>query len=361
MQKYIFLLITAFLLTACSSANKLYEKGKYEKAYIKAIKDLKKNKSHKDKVLLNKAFAKILDKYKGELGEIDPNYIESDLKIYDNLQNYYFKGEQYLSEENIIQYEKLNEGFYARIDRLIEEAKKDMEEYEKTQDKQYAQSAYYMLSLAEKYLPEDYNEDISLLLEDARKKGTVVYNITTDVKFGWRYNIEFDVRRQMEDLEGWEGLIKVIFESPGNEGDCDVTLEFGRIYEDQRNDQNTRNFSKKIVDRYETKIDKNGKKTKVPVYKNVKGSVKIYRDIKTVEWEVYLNSYSSTSACDLRSRRFDGYEKDEVDRYEIFGDRRAIPERYLRKTNHRFRRTEDMLKDILYDMYRDIREYIYRQ
>lgn len=64
MKKYLFLFLTAFLLNACTSTQKLVEKGQYDDAINSSVRSLqgKKNKKTEDIKSLETAFAKANDK-----------------------------------------------------------------------------------------------------------------------------------------------------------------------------------------------------------------------------------------------------------------------------------------------------------
>jgi len=103
-QDLLLSLLLIVLVTSCSGPQKLYEKGRYDKAYDKALSKLKEGKDRKLKILVNKAFSKLIDQTRDELIDLNRNFDLSDadrnLKRYDEVGERFEAGEMYLTDEN---------------------------------------------------------------------------------------------------------------------------------------------------------------------------------------------------------------------------------------------------------------------
>jgi len=67
------LLSMIMIIASCSGPQKLYEKGKYGRAFDKALSKAKKGKDRKMKTLLNKSFAKLIDQTRTKASNIWTN------------------------------------------------------------------------------------------------------------------------------------------------------------------------------------------------------------------------------------------------------------------------------------------------
>ena len=362
MKNLLYSLLLLILVSGCSSPQKLYEKGKYDKAFDSVLSDLKQNKNRKNKTLLNKSFSKLIDSARDKMIDIKNGYDVSDL--ISNLEEYYEvdqrykKGKVYLDSDNITKYEKLNIEKHFVLDVAYEEGKSLMKDFEESGNKFDARNAYYHFSLIDEY--GDRYEGMDQYLLQSYEAATLVYNVVADLDYDYSY--KWDVDRQFDNLEGKEKFVKIVYDSPSNIGDCLIELDFSRLDEDIRTRSDSRSYNKEIIDGYTTVTDTSGRTREVPIYKTVKGEVITKRVTKTVAWRVDIEIRRSSSNCNLRERRFYADEDDSVEEYEIRGDTRAIPSQYFNNNNKSYlEKTDDMVDDILDDLYREIRDYLYNQ
>lgn len=353
-------LLVIFCISSCSSPQKLYEKGKYDKAYDAALSEVKEKKDRKSKVLLNKAFAKWLDNVRGDMIVLADGYEIDDLKhnldLYADVDDRYAQGSVYLDDENHIKYDQMVVDQDAEIDATYAEGLALIADYRIRQEKRNAQAAYYHFRLVNEYAQTDY-PDLDQLMADALDLGTIVYNVTAQLDFGLSY--EWDVDRRFDDMEGRDGFVQVIYNGPSSVGDCQVVCDFSRLEENYRTDVSNQNFSKEIEDGYKTHVDTSGNTIKTPQYRTVTGTVQTTRTSKIIAWRVDLEVRNVTGHCDLREYRFTEQVVDEVDEYATGGDDRAIPSKFFQQNNQRLEDTDDMVDDLIDELYRDIRDYIF--
>ena len=363
MMKYIqFVSIISLLIiiSSCSGPQKLYEKGKYDKAYDKALSKLKEGKDRKMKTLVNKAFSKLIDQTRDELIDLnrrlDLSDAERNLTKYDETGERFEEGELFLSDENIAKYSVFMSEKEALVSGVYDGGLAFMDDYKSLQRKADAREAFAYFSLVDKYCNTDY-PNMDELLNESFEAGTVIYNVNIDLNFDQSYR--WEVNRKFDDLEGRQGFIRIVYDRQGNVGDCLVEIDFDRLDEDYQESTSTKNYSEKIEDGYTTKTDTSGNEIKIIKYKTVTGSVTTRRITKRVRWRVNLDVRSMNGDCNLREERFSEELVDEVDQYEISGDERAIPTQYTKSKNDKLERTDDMVDDLIDELYRDIYNYLY--
>lgn len=353
-------LVFILFVTACSGPHKLYEKGKYGKAYDKALSKLQKGKDRKMKTLVNKSFSKMIDQTRDELIYLDRNFdladAEKNLKKYDKVSERFAEGEAFLTDENIKKNANLRSDKEALVSDVYDYGIALMDTYNASRRKVDAREAFVYFSLVDKYCNTDY-PNMDQLLNESFEEGTVVYNINADLNFEQEYR--WEVNRRFDDIEGRQGFTRIVYDRQSNVGDCMVELDFDRLDEDYQERSSTQNYSEEIEDGYTTQTDTSGAQIKVPIYKNVNGSVTTKRITKTVSWRLELDVRSMTNDCNLRGERFSRAIVDEADQYIISGDERAIPSKFLKNQNEKLESTDDMVDDLIDDLYRDIYEYLY--
>jgi len=350
----------SLLAVSCYGPKKLYEKGKYGKAFDKALSDVKKGKDRKMKTLLNKAFAKLIDQKRDDIIDLGARYdlddAEHNLRKYEDVDERFDKGEAYLTDDNVTRYQGLRAEKEMLVERVFNDGVDLMENFATSQRKIDAQEAYHHFILVDKYCDVDY-ENIDLLLRDALEGGTVVYNVSSDPGFDFTYRWEID--RRFDDLEGTQGFRRITYDAFSNQGDCLVELDFSDLDVDVQEQSSSQSYSKEIQDGYTTKVDTSGREIKVPNYVNVTGSVETIKLIKTVSWRMQLDVRSMTGDCDLREERWSRYVTDQVEQYELRGDDRAIPSQFKQRQSGELEDTDDMVDDLLDDLYREVYNYIY--
>lgn len=362
-MKYKHILLLAVLLTiitSCSGPQKLYEKGKYDKAFDKALSKLKKGKDRKMKTLVNKSFAKMIDQTRDELIYLDYPFqlddAEKNLKKYDRAGERFDEGQAFLTDENIEKYNGLNAEKESLVSDVYEEGLNLIGDFRSEGRKVKARNAFAFFSIVDKYCNTEY-PDMDELLNESYEGGTLVYNVNADLNFEQSYRWEVD--RKFDDLEGRQGFVKIVYDQMGNVGDCLVELDFSSLDEDIQESNDSQEYSKNVEDGYTTTIDTSGKEIKKKKYKTVTGRVTTRRLTKRVRWSIDLDVRSMNSDCDLRDERFREEISDDIVRYEIRGDERAIPSKYLRNNKEEFRSTDDMVDDLIDELYREVYSYLY--
>jgi len=361
-MKYNFKLFIILLigLASCSSPQKLYEKGKYFKSFDAVLGDLNGGKKDRKAVLLlNKSFFKMIDVAKSEMYILNDGYNVNELshnfKQYENVDRRYVKGRSFIDEENNIKYGNFTEDKRQLISDTYEEGKSLLAFFEKSNNKTDARNAYYHFELV-----KDYGlgyRDINDWLFDAKKAATLIYNINADLDSDFSY--QWDVDRKFDDLEGETGFVRIVYDNSSIDGDCNVDLDFSRLDVDERSDQSSIDYTKEIIDGYSTKTDTSGNTTQIPNYVEVSGRVITKTITKTVSWRVDLEIVKSNISCDLREERFRETIEDQARIYEISGDIRAIPDEFKNQTNERLEDTDDMVEELIDELYRVIRNYFY--
>ncbi|MFT6338015.1 MAG: hypothetical protein ACJATI_004784 [Halioglobus sp.] len=358
-QDLLLSLLLIVLVTSCSGPQKLYEKGRYDKAYDKALSKLKEGKDRKLKILVNKAFSKLIDQTRDELIDLNRNFDLSDadrnLKRYDEVGERFEAGEMYLTDENGLKFLRFRAEKEGVVADVYEGGLAFMDDYKSSQRKADAREAFAYFSLVDKYCNTDYPK-MDELLNDSFEAGTVIYNVNVDLNFDQTYR--WEVNRKFDDLEGSQGFTRIVYDRPGNVGDCLVELDFDSLDEDIQESTSTKSYSEKIEDGYTTKIDTSGQEIKVPKYITVTGNVTTRRITKKVRWRVNLDVRSMNGDCNLKEERFSVELVNEVDQYEISGDERAVPSQYTRN-NDKLVSTDDMVDDLIDELYRDIYKYLY--
>lgn len=354
------LIIIATAISSCSSPQKLYEKGKYFKAYDSVLGDL--NGGKKDRkllLLLNKSFTKMMDVARSEMYILNDGYQVNDLshnfKQYHEVDKRFVKGKSYIDDENKTKYVDFNTEREDLVMNTYEEGKALLLFYEESNNKIDAKNAYYHFEFVNEY---GYGyRDIDQLLYDAKELATVIYNVEADLDSDFSY--QYDVDRQFDDLEGENGFVKIVYDNNFINGDCNIQLDFSRLDVDESSSQTSQNFSNEILDGYKTEIDTSGNSTQVPIYKVVSGRVTTKTIIKTVAWRIDIEIVNASRNCDLREERFTASVEDRVEIYEYDGDQRAIPDEYKNTTNGVLEDTDDMVDDLIEELYRKVRNYFF--
>lgn len=358
--RYLILIPLFIGLSSCSSPQKLYEKGKYFKAFDSVLSELQSNKKkRKNTILLNKAFSKMIDLAYDNMYYLDNGYEVNELRY--NLEQYakvdvrFVKGRSYLDENNKIKYEAFESDKFQLISDAYEEGKALLDFFKESENKIDAQNAFLHFELVKKY---GYGyTDINQWLKLAKVAATVVYNVDADLDSDFSY--QWDVDRKFDNLEGEEGFVKILYDNNIESADCFVELDFSRLDVDERDSESIQSYTKEIIDGYSTQTDTSGNTIKTPIYKEVTGSVKTILITKTLSWRVDLEIKKSNINCNLKQERFTASVVDKVEIHEIRGDERAIPSDLISNSNEELEDTDDMVDEILNQLYIKIRNYFY--
>ncbi len=351
-------------ISACSSPQKSFDKGDYEKAYKSALKNIKKGKkSRKDKVLLNKSFNELVKQKSNEaerylrsndLGDWEMAYLE-----YDDLLDLYYDGKVQLDNSHdarlaIIQREQDTLGVdIAR--NYYELGSMSMDGYYEEYNKAYAQDAFLYYEKTALY-DADYPA-IDSLREDAFDLAVV--NVLVEVNAPFERIYEWEIDRRFSDIEREsEGFYEISYERNLTNVDCTLEVDFSSIDSYASEDRSAQRFSEEIEDGYETRVDTSGNSTRVPLYRTVTGEVTTIREILTYRWRVAVSVFGSRDFCDFRNRNFETQEETFRERYEISGDRRAIPSGY-ESSRGDFDDEDDIVDEMIDDLYREISNYYF--
>jgi len=140
-----------------------------------------------------------------------------------------------------------------------------------------------------------------------------------------------------------------------DEVDCIINLEFSDFDQDENVRSSNRSFSERVITGYNSEVDTSGNKTDVPIYETVEGTVRTNRVTRRSELELRVTVNGDRDDCKIQSRRLDEDFEEELEFYEIYGDERAIPSRFTRRNNDQFQDPDDVLEDLIDNLYRDFR------
>lgn len=355
-----YIAIILLFCLGCSSPQKLYEKGKYFKAFDSAFSDLKSGKKDRDnKILLNKAFSKMIDVAREQMVYLENGYqirdLQDNFEQYEEVDKRYVKARAYIDEDNRTKYDIFYQEEVRLIANTYEEGKALMDFFEESKNKLDAQNAYLHFELVSKY-SRDY-PDIQKWLDESIEAAIVVYNVYADLDSDFSY--QWDVDRKFNDLEGEDGFLQIVYDDNSVEADCKVELDFSRLDIDERKNQSSQNFSKEIIDGYKTETDTSGNSVQVPIYKEVYGSVNTVSLIKSISWSVEIEVLKSTINCNLDETRYRAIVDDQVEIYELEGDERAIPSEYKNQSVEELEDTDDLVDELIEKLYDSIKKHFY--
>lgn len=359
MRSILFIFLVGVL--SCASPQKNLEKGNFQKAYSGALSELEKGQRGKNKDILNRAFNEMLESHLTEyelllrandLEDLELAYGKRDRVIVD-----YLKGKRWLSDDFDAQMQNIETEQLDLQDELAETflgfGNEAMHIYNMNGDKMAAQDAFGFYNKAEQYNLN--NEELHQLVNRALLVGTIHILFEADA---WDFSYEWDVDRIFKNIEREsEGFYQVYFEDIIPHVDCRVEIDFNNLNMSRNRENDIREFTERIQDGYETIIDTTGKTRKEPKYIDIKGAVKIIREIRSYTWEARVKSDRVNNYCDFRSRNFETSFTTESLTYELSGDRRAIPNEYKSQPQDKFKGDED---DIVEDMIEDIYEQVVR-
>lgn len=354
-----------FLVLACASPSKNFDKGNFEKAYKGVLENFEKAKaSRKDKTILNKSFSEMLHSNlasresifrKGEIRALENLYLNSE----DLIENYY-RGKRWLDDsfdepmEEIVNVQDslvldISDFYYADADQK-------MRSYYDSYNKEYAMEAFDSYERIYKYSGGDYILDS--LSQLALDEATVF--ILFDVS-AWDFQLEWEIDRVFEDLESRSRKFReVIYEDDVPKVDCFVQVEFGRLDVDDSQKIARDNFSKEIIARYETYTDSTGMKQQKPIYETVEATVECLISSRRYSWEARGTVDPNFNYCKYRNRIFESERIIESKKYTTRGDDRALPEHMKNLTDQAFSiKEDDLIEELIEDIYRQVDNYYF--
>lgn len=115
------------------------------------------------------------------------------------------------------------------------------------------------------------------------------------------------------------------------EPDCDIVANFGHTHFSENSHTAVQSFSEEVKVGVETVVDTAGVTHHYPIYKTVYGSVNTITVTLTAESTTYIDVDNVTGYCFKSSNRIRSCASDSYQIVELTGDRRAIPRRFSKK------------------------------
>ncbi|NNE26915.1 MAG: hypothetical protein HKN09_08730 [Saprospiraceae bacterium] len=351
---------------ACSSPQKSFEKGNYERAFNGALTELdKKDNSRQNKVLLNKSFEELIYHNEKENYKLVQSGLIENLEVVhaNNLDiiDKYHNAKRYLNPV----YDTIASDFVNRNDLLREnialaywdEGNTLMDVYNSTGDKFKAQDANFNYTKA-----YDYNigyEAIDSLLDVSFAAGLIHVLVETNV---WDMNYSWRVDNTFKNLIHLSrGFNQVHYENMISIADCRIDVSFNNIEVIENTTRETQQFTREIEDGYTTKVDSSGNTHRILNYITVRGEGVKEITTWTYNWRVRSTVRQLSPFCQMNNRHFD--ERGEIRhvRYDVTGDVRAVPEEYQNVTFfNRSTEEEKLINRMIDDIYDDFVQYYFR-
>ena len=359
------LILLSFYVVACASPQKSFENKNYDKAYKQSLKALEKGKSvNQNQRILEASLSQILKVERNRANALSDSKQAEDwiaaMDIQEQLLDKISESRPYLGNRNEVIYDSLTVQNRQLRERLHLEFKgRGQQKLDKaltTGKKFYAQEAHRDFKQAKIYRIAD--PELDSLIEEAYKNSVVNYYVETDPGFNISYNWEID--RQFEDLEREKGTYyRIFYEKTADDIDCALRIYFDRLDFDERQDSETMDFEKEVIDSYETVTDTSGNTTEEPVYITVEGEVEKITRQKIATWSVHVNVNATTINCELGSRDFEESFISEIIEVKWRGDERAIPEKWKDYDSEDFMKEDDMGEELLEIIYDRILDYYF--
>ena len=365
MKAYIFYFLVLILPLACSSPQKSFEKGNYEDAYNGTLKEYKKgNRSRQSKEIMNRSFEELIKETNNTAerklrSDIIENW-EAAYESYSKLVDLYYDGKGYIdgafdSPMSAIEQDRdalgidIGAGFF-------ELGQNAMDDYERNYDKAYAQNAFEFYEKAQLY--DASITDIQVLKEEALSLGIVKVLVEADSPFEYTYLRAID--RVFSDVEREsEGFNQIYYKRNAPNSDCVLELDFSRLDIDTRFTNTTDEFSEEISDGFETRVDTSGRSVRVEKFITVSCTVTTRTENIAYNWRAAASTRSDRNSCNFNNQFFDARETVSNETYQVTGDRRALPSRYQQGASNNNRRREDVIEDMIEDIYYDFVRYYF--
>jgi len=349
------------LLIACGSPQEAYEKQDYSKAYKLALAGLKKDKGDMEmRSILRRSLEQILETQRPEsrrlAGTGNPGDWEQALGINYELQEQAREAHIYLPgafEKDLDGLLREARGLRQRLySTYYEQGRAQLAKADSTGLKQHAQQANSDFSKARQYA-EAVPAGLDSLSKLAQRKGILYYHVETEAPF----NIFYDrvISRVFEDVEDYSGgFLTIVYETAISNADCALKISFSSLdidIDEQRGDED---YNQEVILEYQTVTDSSGGKTKAPVYGTVEGNVIIITKTKTATWEADVNIEALSPNCSLSGESFQAEASSVIREIRLSGDERAVPEQYLNAPKEEFMDEEEMVEQLLEDLFDQI-------
>lgn len=360
--KYMGFAVWLFVI-ACTSAKEAYQKGEYESAIQKSLKNLKAEKDiRQNKTLLNNAF----DKRYAELNNRFEDRAKLDLKLLEKLYSDCDKFlvlatevKPYLESTNIEKKLKLDKNTDLLEDEictaLYEKAIDHYDNARVKKDKKEARLAYETFMDLSSYDSQKKYKETNSLLEKSLELAT--YHYQFDIDHGFNIGESWEIKSQFSKLSNKGSTFKKFYtEGQCKPCDCVIELNFRDLRESKHTSTETKSFEKKVEDGYTTTKDDKGNVIKTPVYKILRGQVVIEKTRFDFNWEIKSEVKKETVACDADYRTFDASKSIDLYDYRLSGDRDAIPSEYKNYTRPTLDK-DDLIDDLLEDLFNQVVNY----
>lgn len=364
MKNSFFLLFSVFLLAACSTPQKSFEKQNYRQAFKLSLKKAKNKKATRsDRQILSESLRQILMENDNEIsmfrnGET-PKQWQKSFKVIEDSRSKIEKASPFLefdfSDKNksLSDVEtRIQDDIYAFY---VENGKLDLEHSIESGDKLAAQNAYQHFQNAKKYT--DKIHFLDSLQAVCVEYGELIYSIRTDAPFG----LDWEVDRVFGDLRNKSNLfLTVFYEQYPADVDCEIEIDFRDIDIDFDSDvTEDREFREQVESGYRTEKDTAGNEIRIPTYEEVSGYVKVEELSKVATADIQIRVYAKSDNCRLSNRSFREEIVNTIERTYISGDRRAIPSRYDDDFQDDLMDDDDLAEELIEELYNEVRNYIF--
>lgn len=364
-MKNLSIFLSTLIIFGCTSPQKFFDQKEYDKAYKSALKNLKNNKSAEENTsVLIASLEKIIER---EYEKISFNQNSENPSDWDKAFNNIDKLKEKITDSRKFTKEHFGEKFKAlslQEEKIAQKAfgfykkrgQENLEKYNSTEKKAYAQNAHQDFSKAKKYI----NEGIALDTLIDQSYNAAVVNILVETKTLWAIMEAWEINRAFDNIEDYSGgYRRIFFDRQINNVDCLMEIEFQRL--DFKIDENTnsQDYEKRVIIDYETVTDTAGNESEVPVYGDVEGIVNIITKTKTATWEVRVNINSYTQNCSMYSENFTAQRSSQIREITTSGDERAIPNEYLNPDEEEFEDEDDMAEALIDILYSEIVGYYF--
>lgn len=362
--KSILILILALTIAGCASVIELYDKGKYDSAFDKALKKLYKDENKREnKEYLNKSFSAMVQRHLDQVNAFNEESklkdVEKEYKINGKLNEKYQKAKRYLYAEHDSSaiHLSFNEEYLRNslVDGYVLLAENEYDKYEKSKGNQYAINAHQNYLKALKY--ESTDEMVSRadeILKDAHTLVSITLN-NCEIMHDWKIDNLFGRLASSSTYVTYE------IGSRSSDPDCKMLINFGRLDDNENVRRNTEYYEERIIDHYETETDTSGVTTQVPVYETVRAEVELREFKYTFEWDVNVDLQGD--CLNMGDQTFSAEVVFEEKAYSTHGDERALPINYQMNKEKRPKGKGDFetkaVEELLDELYGDIRRHYF--
>lgn len=360
-----FPLLSFILLLACASPMKKYNKQDYIGAARSSLKNLQKGKAvNQSENILEKSMIHIVAQASREIEAMRNSGKISKwgkaLKESEKLQEKIVAVEPYLGDRFTADLERLISDDVATMEKLYHhyyyQGIEQLDRSIGTNLKIHARNAYSSFSTASRY--GNNTTRLDSLMDICIEYGRLLYNVDAGATF--EISQEWEIDRMFEDVEQESDYLLAVYYKANVPGiDCELEVDFSSLDFRIEEDRETLDFEKEVQDGFRTETDTSGNSVRVPVYVMVQAEVEINRRIRRGEWQAGVRIRAYSPNCELDDQYFGSQRESEAVEYNIFGDERAVPDKYRRGGKGRLVSENDMAEEMLEDIYRDFIDYYF--